>query len=1010
MRTWLVSSVMFAALLVGCKGGAHADADGDGVEAATDCDDADATIGGPQTWYADVDADHHGDGTVSVEECVRPAGMVSVGDDCDDASPQVSPSASEGCNGKDDDCDGIVDDGAPLRTLYTDADGDSYGDPDGAVQACTVLAGLVSNTLDCDDSSAAVFPGAVETCDGIDDDCDGRIDIDAVDEVVTHADADGDGFGSQVVTVTACVAPEGYVADGSDCDDTDAGVNPDAAELCDGLDEDCDGVVDTTAVDRLTWWRDVDHDGFGDSGHPTQSCDPPTGYVDNDADCNDADARLTPATVWYTDADGDGFGDPATAVAQCAAPASAVSNGLDCDDTRVAVAPGALERCDGFDNDCDGFTDNEAAIDAPRWFADADGDGYGNAANSGVSCIAPNGYLADGSDCDDRNVAIYPGAVEICDHADDNCNGLADDEDPGAVDPNTWYADADGDTFGDPLVPKYACDQPRGYVADAQDCDDRDDDINPNATEYCNGGFDDDCDGLIDNADPSNAGDATWYADRDLDGYGSATDVIGSCGYPAGYVNDSGDCDDSEPLVHPGLVEICGNGLDDNCDHSAGVCGFDDPVSLADAQGDVSGQTYEELGWSLAGVGDVDGDGFDDFVTGAYYGANYAGAAVVISGTLAGHEPRNGASTIAFLKGDGTWTYAGYAVGGGGDLTGDGVPDVLVGAYGYDSGVNYDAGATYVISGTATGSGSVNQGFRITGDRNYQNSGCSMDVAGDVDGDGNLDLIIGGYGDGNANMYYSGSAWIMNGPISRDGSIAASGIKLTGESSSSYAGSSVASAGDWDGDGRADVVVGARQAGPTYQGRVYVFVDPPTGVSSLADAALILTGVSSYNYAGTAVDSGDFNGDGYSDVLLGASGESAAYVQLGPQTGNLSLRFGDAWLYGSGGGNAGTSVANAGDVDGDGSDDVLIGAPYAGRNSEGSAYLVFHPADSVYTDLETDAIEFVGKATYDNLGQSVAGIGDANADGYADFAIGVPNDDGVGYSSGSAYVFLGKGL
>ena len=122
----------------------------------------------------------------------------------------------------------------------------------------------VADATDCDDAEGSTHPGADETCDGADDDCDGLIDEDGTDATTWYADTDGDGYGDASVAVASCGQPTGYVADDTDCDDTDATVNPDAAEVCDGLDQDCDGSVDEGATGTDTWYADTDGDGFGD--------------------------------------------------------------------------------------------------------------------------------------------------------------------------------------------------------------------------------------------------------------------------------------------------------------------------------------------------------------------------------------------------------------------------------------------------------------------------------------------------------------------------------------------------------------------------------------------------------------------------------------------------------------------------------------------------------------------------------------------------------------------------
>ena len=154
--------------------------------------------------------------------------------------------------------------------------------------------GYVSNDLDCDDTNNAVNPDADEICDGIDNNCDGTIDTDAIDQSTWYLDNDSDGFGDAMNTTTSCTQPIGYVSNDLDCDDNNNAVNPDADEICDGIDNNCDGTVDTDAIDQDVWYADADNDGFGDAGVSTMSCTQPLGYVNNDQDCDDTNNEVYP--------------------------------------------------------------------------------------------------------------------------------------------------------------------------------------------------------------------------------------------------------------------------------------------------------------------------------------------------------------------------------------------------------------------------------------------------------------------------------------------------------------------------------------------------------------------------------------------------------------------------------------------------------------------------------------------------------------------------------------------
>ncbi len=255
-------------------------------------------------------------------------------------------------------------------------------------------------------------------------------------------DVDGDGYGGEE-TQPGCTTPgEGWVARGEDCDDENPSFHPLAPELCDGLDQNCDGTVD---------------EGF-------------------------------PLFVVYTDIDGDGYGGLDAGEA-CATKSDTTGNPGDCDDTRDTVHPGAQEICDALDNDCDGTLDE--ALLAIWWF-DGDGDGYGDPASSVETCAPEAGYIVYGDDCDDTFADTYPLATEICgDGRDNNCNDIIDDE-------FTRYTDADGDGFGDPATARTACAIGEWEVDNYVDCDDVDPYVNPAVPEVCDDGIDNDCDETVD--------------------------------------------------------------------------------------------------------------------------------------------------------------------------------------------------------------------------------------------------------------------------------------------------------------------------------------------------------------------------------------------------------------------------------------------------------------------------------------------------------------------------------
>jgi hypothetical protein len=276
-------------------------------------------------------------------------------------------------------------------------------------------------------------------------------------------------------------------------------------------------------------------------------------------------------------------------------------------------------------------------------------------------------------------------------------------------------------------------------------------------------------------------------------------------------------------------------------------------------------------------------------------------------------------------------------------MDGDGHDDVLVDAYGNSEG-GRDAGAAYLVLGPVTGTLDLALAdAKLVGEEAGDwVSGCVG--AGDVDGDGHPDLLVGASGNDEGGDR-AGAAYLVLGPVSGTVDLSVAHAKLLGEASTNYVGI-VSGAGDVDGDGHPDLLVSAdsNDEGGTDAGAAYLVLGPVSGTRDLSLADAKLVGEDAYDHAGYSVDgAGDVDGDGHDDLLIGSAVANAAYLVLGPVTGTRVLSLADAKLVGEAlGDQAGISVSGAGDVDGDGLDDMLVGANSndEGGYLAGAAYLL----------------------------------------------------------------------
>jgi hypothetical protein len=343
-----------------------------------------------------------------------------------------------------------------------------------------------------------------------------------------------------------------------------------------------------------------------------------------------------------------------------------------------------------------------------------------------------------------------------------------------------------------------------------------------------------------------------------------------------------------------------------------------------------------------------------------------------------------------YASGETTGDAFGFAVGTAGDVNGDGYADVIVGADGH----NIGTGRAYVYQGGESGL-SATPATTLSGETTSNLFGHAVGTAGDVNGDGYADVIVGARGHnastGRAYVYYGGESGLSVTPATT----------LSGETTSSHFGCAVGTAGDVNGDGYADVIVGASRHN-SYTGRAYVYHGGEGGLS--ATPATTLSGETIGNRFGGAVGTaGDVNGDGYADVIVGApyhdSGTGRAYVYHGEESG-LSASPATT-LSGETTDNAfGFAVGTAGDVNGDGYADVIVGAPYH-NSATGRAY-IYHGRESGLS--ASPATTLSGETISDLFGWAVGMAGDVNGDGYVDVIVGA---EGYNSYAGRAYVYHG---
>jgi hypothetical protein len=542
---------------------------------------------------ADADSDNKGDA------CDKDDDNDTVPDelDCKPLDPKVYPGVAETCNGQDDDCDDIVDEGfldtdqdKVADCIDQDDDGDLIND---GIDNCPLYANVgqldtdfdgkgdecdpdddgdgYADDKDCGPTDKQVFPGSPEMCDCKDNNCDGNADEGFADTDgdgiadCCENDADGDGVpdgkdNCKYVVNTDQLNTDGD-AQGDECDaddDNDGVIDeldcapkqkkayPNAPEICDGIDNDCDGVVDNK-------FPDLDGDGLANCVDPDDDGDGVADTVDLCPSVPDALQLDFDKDKLGDECDGDDDNDGDFDI-------------IDCDPLNPLVSSKALEVCNGQDDNCNALADEEGAAGCIPVYPDVDGDDFGDSAAVKCLCgIEPPFYTSFfGGDCDDLDDMINPKMTEVCNGIDDNCDSKADPAGAGGC--VKYYLDDDKDGVGVVAFNQCLCQPAPPYDAlKSGDCAPADPAMFPGNVETCDD-KDNDCNTKIDDVDQDHCYD--FFKDADGDGFGLDSDFICGCDpNPAKQytATEGGDCNDGDKLINPKAAEVCGDNKDNNC-------------------------------------------------------------------------------------------------------------------------------------------------------------------------------------------------------------------------------------------------------------------------------------------------------------------------------------------------------------------------------------------------------------------------------------------------------------